>query len=51
MDDLGGQYRRDEIKNNIDSAIQRSMFEADKKEWDVILKVQSKMYEEFEIDG
>ncbi len=50
MDNLG-QYRRDEIKNKIDFAIQRSMYESNEDEWDVILEVQSRLYEEFEIDG
>lgn len=50
MDNLG-QYRRDEIKNKIDFAIQKSMFESDKEKWDIILEVQSRLYEEFEIDG
>lgn len=45
-----GQYRRDEIKYNIDSAIQKSMYELDKEKWDDILEVQRKLYEEFGID-
>ena len=50
MDNLG-QYRRDEIKNKIDFAIQRSMYESKEEKWDAILEVQRKLYEEFEIDG
>lgn len=50
MDNLG-QYRRDEIKNKIDFAIQKSMFEYEEERWNVILEVQSRLYEEFEIDG
>lgn len=45
------QYRKDEIKRIIDSAIQRSMFDAEEKDWDVISLVQSRLYEEFGIDG
>lgn len=50
MENLG-QYRRDEIKNKIDFVIQKSMFESDKERWDIILEVQSRLYEEFEING
>lgn len=50
MDNLG-QYRRDEIKNKIDFVIQKSMFETDEERWNIILEVQSRLYEEFEIDG
>ena len=50
MDRLG-QYSRGEIKYNIDTAIQKSMYELDKEKWDVVLEVQRKLYEEFEIDG
>ena len=50
MDKLG-QYRREEIKYKIDTAIQKSMYELDKEKWNVILEVQRKLYEEFEIDG
>ena len=50
MDNLG-QYRRDEIKNKIDFAIQRSMYESKEEKWDAILEVQRSHYEEFEIDG
>lgn len=50
MDNLG-QYRRDEIKNKIDFAIQRSMYESKEEKWDAILEVQRSLYEEFEIDG
>lgn len=45
-----GQYGRNEIKNKIDYAIQKSMYESDEEKWDVILEVQSKLYDEFEID-
>ena len=43
------QYRIDEIKYNIDTAIQRSMFETDKDDWKIIQEVQSRLYEEFGI--
>ena len=46
-----GKYRKEEIKYNIDSAIQRSMYETDEEKWDAILEVQSGLYEEFGIDG
>lgn len=45
------QYRIDEIKYNIDTAIQKSMYETDEEKWDAILEVQSKLYEEFGVDG
>lgn len=45
------QYRIDEIKYNIDTAIQKSMYETDEEKWDAILEVQSRLYEEFGIDG
>lgn len=45
-----GQFIRDEIKYNIDSAIQKSMYELDKESWNVILEVQRKLYEEFGLD-
>lgn len=45
------QYRIDEIKYNIDVAIQRSMYETDKiEEWKIIQEVRSRLYEEFGID-
>ena len=50
MDNLR-QYRRDEIKNKIDFAIQRSMYESDEEKWNVMLELQNRLYEEFEIDG
>lgn len=46
-----GEYRRDEIKNKIDFVIQKSMYETEKDKWNTILEVQSRLYEEFEIDG
>lgn len=49
MSDLG-TYRLDEIKYNIDTAIQRSMFETDKEKWNIIMEVQSRLYEEFGIN-
>ena len=44
------QYRIDEIKYNIDAAIQKSMFETEEDKWKIILEVQSRLYEEFGID-
>ena len=44
------QYRIDEIKYNIDTAIQKSMFETKEDKWKIILEVQSRLYEEFGID-
>lgn len=49
MSDLG-QYRVDEIKYNIDTAIQKSMYETDKEKWEIILEVQSRLYDEFGIN-
>lgn len=45
-----GEYRIDEIKYNIDTVIQKSMFESDKEKWNVILQIQSRLYEEFGIE-
>ena len=44
------QYRTDEIKYKIDTAIQRAMYENNEEEWDSIMKAQSYLYEEFGID-
>ena len=43
------QYRVDEIKYKIDTAIQRVMYENDEEEWEYIIKAQSYLYEEFGI--
>lgn len=51
MDDRLRQYSRGEIKYNIDTVIQKSMYELDKEKWDAILEVQRNLYEEFGIDG
>ncbi len=45
-----GQYKTNEIKYNIDTAIQKSMYETDQEKWKVILEVQSRLYEEFGIE-
>lgn len=50
MGDLS-QYRIDEIKYKIDTAVQRTMYENNKEEWESIMKVQCYLYEEFEIEG
>ena len=42
-----GQYERSEIKYKI----QKSMYETDKEKWKIILEVQSRLYEQFDIDG
>ena len=44
------QYRIDEIKYNIDTAIQKNMFETEEDKQKIILEVQSRLYEEFGID-
>lgn len=44
-----GTYRTSEIKYNIDTAVQRSMFDNDEEDWGVILALQSLLYEEFGI--
>lgn len=49
MSDLKSYYRNDEIKYKIDTAIQMTMFENNKEKWDVLLEVQTKLYEEFEL--
>lgn len=46
-----GKYQRSEIKYNIDTVIQKTMYETNKEQWEIILEVQRKLYEEFEIDG
>lgn len=46
-----GQYERSEIKYNIDTVIQKSMYETDKEKWEIILEVQGRLYEQFDIDG
>lgn len=46
-----GQYERIEIKYNIDTAIQKSMYETDEEKWETILEVQNRLYEQFDIDG
>lgn len=40
-------YRNDEIKYKIDTAIQMIMFEKGKENWDTLLEVQAKLYDEF----
>ena len=49
MSDLS-QYRVDEIKYKIDTAIQRTMYENDEEKWEAIMEVQSYLYEEFGIE-
>lgn len=44
------QYRIDEIKYKIDTAIQRAMHENDEEKWNSIMEVQSYLYEEFDIE-
>ncbi len=46
-----GEYQRSEIKYNIDTVIQKTMYEMNKEQWEIILEIQRKLYEEFEIDG
>lgn len=46
-------YRQDEIKYNIDTCIQQTMYETieNKEEsWKIILELQSKLYETFDIE-
>ena len=44
------QYSVSEIKYNIDTAIQRAMYEdKDKVHWDAFLELQARLYEEFGI--
>lgn len=49
LEEIMSQYRIDEIKYNIDTAIQKSMFENDEENWNIILEVQNRLYEEFGI--
>lgn len=46
-------YRQDEIKYNIDTCVQQIMYETmeNKEElWKIILELQSKLYETFDIE-
>ncbi len=45
-----GQYKTNEIKYNIDTAIKKSMFANDEEMWNIILEVQSRLQEEFGIE-
>ncbi len=38
-----GQYKTNEIKYNIDTAIKKSMFANDEEMWNIILEVQSRL--------
>lgn len=42
-------YTGNEIKYKIDTAIQLSMFETEQKDWDKIMDVQRRLYEQFGI--
>ena len=44
------QYRIDEIKYNIDTALQRAMYETSEENWDAILTTKSFLYEEFGLE-
>ena len=46
-----GEYRKKKKNIKIDFVIQKSMYETEKDKWNTILEVQSRLYEEFEIDG
>ena len=50
MDEDRGMYTRKEIKYNIDTAIQRTMYETESELYEVLLRAQSRLYEEFGID-
>lgn len=43
-------YNIVEIKYSIDEAIQKAMFEHEGDKWDLIMEIQSRLYEEFGID-
>lgn len=46
-------YRQDEIKYNIDTCIQQTMYEtieSKEESWKIILELQSKLYETFDIE-
>ena len=47
MSNRPSYYRNDEIKYKIDTAIQMVMFEKGKENWDTLLEVQDKLYDEF----
>lgn len=52
MNLIDGMYRKDEIKYKIDTACQTSMYENSEhkdKTWDVVLDLQRKLYEEFDL--
>ena len=44
------QYRINEIKYKIDTVIQTSMFKTNKENWKIILDIQNKLYEKFDIE-
>lgn len=43
-------FNAEEIKYNIDTAIQLSMYYSDKEVWDALLEAQSRLYEQFGIE-
>ena len=43
-------YEKEEIKYNIDTAIQLSMYYSDKEVWDTLLETQTRLYEQFGIE-
>lgn len=44
-----GIYRLDEIRTNIDVAIELTMTGTEEKNWDIISEVRTRLYEKFEI--
>lgn len=42
-------YRLDEIKRNIDLAVQRAMLELNREDQDIIFEIQGRLYEMFGI--
>lgn len=44
-----GMYRVDEIRDNIDAAIELTMLDAEEKDWDILQDVRVRLYEMFGI--
>ena len=43
-------YDVTEIKYNIDTAIQLTMYYSDKEDWDALIEAQGRLYEQFGIE-
>ena len=50
MEEDRDMYTRKEIKYNIDTAIQRTMYETESELYELLLRARSRLYEEFGIN-